>query len=392
MRLWRRLELEWKVLLLAAVLFAAFIWPVQRFFISRLSETLTQSIDPDLETTLRTELAGSTGEQREALKERIERYRQTRVLVPIVVKEQQRLLIALSVGLFVLFLFLSFWVLKRLTRPLKNLAKAVDKIGKGEVADVVQVSGGALGIVEQAVVNLQDELVTLREKARIQGMEMAWKDIARVMAHEIKNPLTPIRLTLDRIEERATGGQTIANEDLTKFLSRINTQVDMLERLVDQFRSFSREPEVHLSAVDCAALVRIVADSMGQHITTTIEGQATIESDPYLLQQVFLNLWKNSLEAGADRIRVVITSAAHITITIHDNGPGIPHENLERIWLPYVTFKKNGTGLGLSVVKRLVETLRGSIALTSRSGHSGLSGTGVCVTITLPVKTNRETV
>ena len=105
MQLWRRLELEWKVLLLAAALFVAFAWPVQRYFISRLSETLTQSIDPDLEQTLRTELSQADGPQHDALKEHIERYRQTRVLIPIVVKEQQRLLIALSIGLFILFLF-----------------------------------------------------------------------------------------------------------------------------------------------------------------------------------------------------------------------------------------------------------------------------------------------
>ncbi len=207
MTLWRRLELEWKVLLLAAVLFVAFVWPVQRYFISRLTTTLDQAIDPNLETTLRTELADAGGVRREAIKEHIERYRQTRVLIPFVVREQQQLLLALSVGLFILFLLLSYWVLSRLTRPLKQLAGAVDRIAKGEAAQVNRVSGGALGVVEQAVINLQSELMTLREKARIQGMESAWKDIARVMAHEIKNPLTPIRLTLDRIEERAATAQ-----------------------------------------------------------------------------------------------------------------------------------------------------------------------------------------
>jgi two-component system nitrogen regulation sensor histidine kinase NtrY len=204
------------------------------------------------------------------------------------------------------------------------------------------------------------------------------------MAHEIKNPLTPIRLTLDRIEER-TGGQGISDDELRKFLGRINAQVDMLERLVDQFRSFSREPEVCLAQVDCGAIIRSVAESMGQKITTTVKGEAALRSDQYLLQQIVLNLWKNALEAGAANITADIAATEEIvTITIRDDGPGIPPEHLERIWLPYVTFKKNGTGLGLPVVKQLTETLGGRITLASPRGG------GVTVTLTFPSSAARE--
>ena len=385
MRFFHRLELEWKVLLLAAVLFVAFAWPVQRYFISRLSEALKQSIDPHLEQTLRTQSETATGEQRQQLTEHIKRYRQTRVLIPIIVTEQQRLLLALSAGLFILFLFLAFWVLKSLTRPLKNLAASVKKIGKGEITDVARVSGGALGIVEQSVANLQDELVVLREKARMQGMEAAWKDIARVMAHEIKNPLTPIRLTIDRIEDRATSRKTLSNEELIKFITRINTQVDMLERLVDQFRSFSREPDINLSQITVVDCIRSTTDALTPKITTKISGNTTIQSDPYLLRQIFLNIWKNSLEAGADVITVAVTATKQlVTLTITDNGTGITDNDLKRIWLPYVTLKSGGTGLGLPVVKLLVETLHGSIALASPPGK------GVTITLTFPVLLRKE--
>jgi signal transduction histidine kinase len=380
MRLFFRLELEWKVLLMATVLFGAFVWPVQRFFISRLSETLTQSIDPRLEQTLRNQLAHATDEERAALRDHIERYRQTRVLAPIIVREQQRLLIALSVGLFILFLLIAFWVLRHLTRPLKNLAVTVAKIGKSESIKVVPVSGGALGVVEQAVANLQNELAALREKDRVSGMETAWKDIARIMAHEIKNPLTPIRLTLDRIEERAGSGQEISREELTKFLLRINSQLDMLERLVDQFRSFSRDPETCITRVDVVSLLRSIADDMGQDITTTLSGNLVMKSDPHLLQQVFINIWKNSIEAGATTMNVAVNSnASQITIMLQDNGPGIAPDDCERVWLPYVTSKKSGTGLGLPVVKRTVEALSGAVRLSSGVGK------GVMITIIFPV-------
>lgn len=375
--IWNRLELEWKILLLAGIWFVAIALPVQKLFVSRLSETLEESIDPNLEATLRTELNEADGEQREKLKEHIERYRQTKVLNPVIVHEQQRLLQALAIGLFTLFLIIALWILKRLTQPLKNLARTVDRIGKGDIVEVPRESGGALGIVENAVEHLQEELVTLREKARVQGMEAAWKDIARVMAHEIKNPLTPIRLTLDRIEEKAATGITISNDDLTRFLVRINDQMDMLERLVDQFRSFSREPEVHISSVSLKPLLQSIADTLAPKLTTEIDGEATFSSDPYLLQQIFLNIWKNSLEASATNIHVQISRSMTSLITvITDNGTGIPRKDLEKIWLPYVTFKKKGTGLGLPVVKRLVETLGGTICLSSTPGN------GVRITLT----------
>jgi two-component system, NtrC family, nitrogen regulation sensor histidine kinase NtrY len=385
MRLFFRLELEWKVLILAAVLFGAFVWPVQRFFISRLSETLTQSIDPRLEETLRSELTDASDAERETLREHIERYRQTRVMAPIIIREQQRLLIALSIGLFAIFLLIALWVLKYFTRPLKNLAVAVAKIGKDDSVKIVPVSGGALGVVEQTVANLQNELAVLREKDRIAGMETAWKDIARIMAHEIKNPLTPIRLTLDRIEERTGSGQELSSEELTKFLLRINGQVDMLERLVDQFRSFSRDPDLRITEVDITALIHSIADGMGQKITTTISGNCIMNSDPYLLQQIFLNIWKNSLEAGATAMNVNVHSdATAMTIVLQDNGPGIASGDVERIWLPYVTSKKSGTGLGLPVVKRLVEALSGTVSMSSDIGK------GVLITITFPIELHKE--
>lgn len=379
MNLWRRLEMEWKVLLFAAVLFSAFSWPIQQFFVSRLSATLEQSVDPHLEQTLRTALQHAEGAQREVLLEHIERYRQINVLIPILVTEQKNLLWAFTTVFMILFLVLALVILKRLTRPLKNIAIAVERIGKGEVIEVRQVSGGALGILEHAVLHLQDELVILREKARMQGMEAAWQDIARVMAHEIKNPLTPIRLTLDRMEEQVATGAVLSVAETMRYLSRINVQIDMLERLVNQFRSFSREPDVRVKQVHLVAELREAADSMTPALTTDIVGSCAITTDPYLLQQVFLNLWKNALEAGATILHVGIEPhAMDVLITLTDNGSGIAVVDLDRIWLPYVTIKTGGTGLGLPVVRRLVETLQGSITLTSTVG------TGVTVTMRFP--------
>lgn len=366
MRFLKNLELEWKILILACLVFAAFAWPVQHLFITRLTNTLNQSIDTNLEPILRDQLEKADEKDRENIIACIKRNRQWRALIPIVVKEQQKVILAFSFGLFILLFVLAFWTLRRLTRPLKNLAFAVDKIGRGEKSPITPESGGALGRLEKAVTSLSEELDLLREKARIQGMEAAWQDIARVMAHEIKNPLTPIRLTLDRIEEKSIKAQTISGNDLDTFLERINSQVDNLERLVNQFRSFSREPEVNLKMISLPAALQTVANDMEHKIKTDIRCSGNLLVDPYLFNQALLNIWKNSLEAGASIIVVGCKQRPDkVNIIIKDNGPGLSASDIERVWLPYVTLKKGGTGLGLPVVKKLVETMGGTIDFES---------------------------
>jgi two-component system, NtrC family, nitrogen regulation sensor histidine kinase NtrY len=381
MNILKKLELEWKILILACVLFGAFAWPVQQLYVNRLTATLHQSIDPQLDSLLHAQLQAANASDREMVVASLERHRQWRALIPIIVREQRRTIVGFSVLLFLVLFILALWTLRALTRPLKNLARAVSKIGKGERAAVRAVSGGALGTVESAVAALQDELDVLRQKAQLQGMEKAWQDIARVMAHEIKNPLTPMRLTLDRMEEKSLANEPIAADTMKVFLGRLNDQIDVLERLVDHFRSFSREPEAVIRPVALAEQVRASSEGMGAKMTTAISGNATVLADPYLLNQVLLNIWKNSLEAGATAMEVTVRErTADVLLSIRDNGPGIDAANLDRVWLPYVSFKQGGTGLGLAVVKRLVEAMGGTVSLLSSRGPSN-HGLTVCITL-----------
>jgi nitrogen fixation/metabolism regulation signal transduction histidine kinase len=166
---------------------------------------------------------------------------------------------------------------------------------------------------------------------------------------------------------------------MKRFIERINTQMDVLERLVDQFRSFSREPEVNMKTVAVHEKLRSIAGDMSSRIETRIKGEGHIQADPYLLNQVFLNIWKNALEAGANVMTVTIENLENqVVVRAKDNGEGIDSKELDRIWLPYVSMKKGGTGLGLPVIKRLVETMGGRVGLTSV--HNA-SQHGLCVEI-----------
>jgi nitrogen fixation/metabolism regulation signal transduction histidine kinase len=378
----KNLELEWKILIFACLVFVTFAWPLQQLFAFRLETTLKTSVDPGLEPLLRSGLQASSAARRDSLVAAIERSRQWRVMLPMLVKEQRQTAFAFSAVFFILMVVAALWTLRRLTRPLKVLASAVTRMGNGERAAIAVSSGGALGRLERAVNGLQEELEVLRKQAHLQGMEKAWQDIARVMAHEIKNPLTPIRLSLDRMEEKAIQGDTIDPATSKKFCERIGEQVDALERLVNQFRSFSKDPEICPSETAIESAVLTVAESMGDRIKTSISGCARLRTDPYLLNQVLLNIWKNAMEAGANLIRADITPASGgCELIVRDNGPGIAPDLVEKVWLPYVSFKKGGTGLGLPVVKKIVETLGGTIKLAS---HYSGGETGLTLHIVLP--------
>lgn len=381
-KFWKSLELEWKLVLLAAGLLLAFAWPVQRIFVNRLQVTLRQSVDPGLEPLLRSQLDTLRPEANQRLVPSLERSRQWQAMIPIIVREQQAAVIAFSILLFLALILLALWTLKRLTRPLKDLAAAADQIGRAEHAAIRRDGSGSLGRLQQAMAQMQAELSRHREQAKVQGMEQAWRDIARVMAHEIKNPLTPLRLTLDQMQEKLAGGSLPDPDQVNRAFERINAQIESLERLVNAFRSFAREPEAQLRLLALRPVLEGAAADFQPGLRTDISGDAEINGDPHLLQQVFLNIWKNAAEAGATAISVRLRREGNgVWLAIADNGPGLDRDKLDKVWIPYVTYKPGGTGLGLPVVRRLVEAMHGTVSLASRQGTADH---GVTVEIRFP--------
>lgn len=360
------LEIEWKIIIIATILLFAFAIPLQIYNLNKLQSTLSLSSDPELEPLLRSMITEDNDSLNRKIIVSLERNRQWIALVPYIIEEQSYALIIIASAIFIILIFFSIWSLKRLTKPLKKLAAAAVEIGKGNSVSISTKEGGALGKLERSMVLMQEELNKLREKTRLQGMESAWRDIARVMAHEIKNPLTPIQLTIDRIQDRIDNNKELPKDEIAKFVNRIGTQVSTLERLVNDFRSFAKEPEAVLSKMSLKKAIDSIGDEMECSIKSVIKGDAEIHADPHLLHRVLLNIWKNSFEAQATLINTTIESDSQfVYLTIRDNGSGIPPENMEKIWIPYVTFKKGGTGLGLPVVKRLLEAMNATVEILS---------------------------
>ena len=226
-----------------------------------------------------------------------------------------------------------------------------------------------------------DRLKTQQEKLIINERHEAWESLARKLAHEIKNPLTPIQLTIDRLRNKYSTQLNHDNsENFKENLKIINYQIKQIEKLVNEFSDFARMPKPIFRQNN---IVDIMNDNIRllKELDNSIEinfvknsDQILLQSDKEQISRVFLNLIKNSIESINQRSQndsnfnkkitiEVNEDNGHINIFIKDNGIGFSNlkENIRNILNPYFTTKKNGTGLGLSIVNKIVNDHNGNI-------------------------------
>jgi nitrogen fixation/metabolism regulation signal transduction histidine kinase len=225
---------------------------------------------------------------------------------------------------------------------------------------------------------------------------VAWGEVARRLAHEIKNPLTPIQLAAERLRMKLSDKLAGPDRDmLSRGTSTIVSQVTAMKRMVNDFRDYARVPPAHLSPLDLNALIEEVAalygvGTGGSMLELALQGGLpNIEGDPTQLRQVIHNLVVNSQDALAGRPdpRIVVrtelveidagsTRARAVRLAVEDNGPGFPANILRRAFEPYVTTKPAGTGLGLATVKKIVEEHGAHIEVVNRSGGAAVGHVG----------------
>jgi len=224
--------------------------------------------------------------------------------------------------------------------------------------------------------------------------DAAWSEVARRLAHEIKNPLTPIQLSAERLRRKFT--KKLDGEDtelLTRLTATIENQVDAMKSMVNAFADYAAAPKLSLSRTDINQLLQEVAelyrDGDGAvQITLSLDTRLPpIPVDLPRIRQLVHNLIKNALEAQQaqedQQIRIITReirrrSGHMLEIVTQDNGPGFPLDLLNRLFEPYVTSKSKGTGLGLAIVKKIVEEHNGSIKAENRPDQ------GAMITVRLP--------
>ncbi len=208
----------------------------------------------------------------------------------------------------------------------------------------------------------------------------AWSDIARKIAHEVKNPLTPIKLSAERIEKKFNDN-SYSKDEISQLTSTISRQVDDIGKLVDEFSSFARMPEAEIKLDNLSQCLK-ESYHLYNSLRKDIKLNLKIKNDIYLqfdklqISRCFNNLIKNAIEAVEKIPNPIIeirlnTSQDIITIEIIDNGVGIDDKMSAKIFEPYFTTKSKGTGLGLSIVKRIIEDHGGKIKIEKNKNMAG---------------------
>jgi nitrogen fixation/metabolism regulation signal transduction histidine kinase len=218
--------------------------------------------------------------------------------------------------------------------------------------------------------------------------DAAWGEVARRLAHEIKNPLTPIQLSAERLQHKLQDKLPAAEADiLRRATGTIVTHVSAMKGMVDDFSQYAHASRMNARPIALNDLVRevlVLYEAMGVAIEARLaDGLPQIHADPGMLRQVLHNLFQNAIDAlaGVDSPRILVATSqgtAGVLLTVRDNGSGIAEGVMGRIFEPYVTTKPKGTGLGLAIVKKIVDEHHGRILVENVKPH------GATVSIVLP--------
>jgi nitrogen fixation/metabolism regulation signal transduction histidine kinase len=221
----------------------------------------------------------------------------------------------------------------------------------------------------------------------------AWGEVARRLAHEIKNPLTPIQLSAERLEMKLSGKlQPTEQALLVKSVKTIVDQVDAMKRLVNEFRDYARLPAAELKAVDLNALIQDVMHLYEGDKTASVRLELDaqcpeVRGDAQQLRQVIHNLLQNALDSCQEEVVVRtqwLANSSRVRLTVLDNGPGFAENILKRAFEPYVTTKAKGTGLGLAVVKKIADEHGSRVDVANRLVDGAV--VGAQVSLSLPIE------
>ena len=262
---------------------------------------------------------------------------------------------------------------RQLSRPIDELVGWTQLIRRREPLPTGALTRGApeFEALRQALRDLAETLAAARDRELEAERLRAFREVARRVAHEIKNPLTSMRIAVDQLR-RNQKGPAGPSETAVQVLE---AETDRLERLAREFADFGRLPEGPQSEIDLVELLEELGRTGvpdGVRVSVSANGgRRTITGHYDPLRRAFANLLRNAAEAMGARgaIDVAVTGdGSGIAVTIADHGPGIPDDLRQRVFEPYFTTKSDGTGLGLALVRQTLEAHRGTIALTATPG------------------------
>ena len=220
-----------------------------------------------------------------------------------------------------------------------------------------------------------DELEESAVKLATSEREQAWREMAKQVAHEIKNPLTPMRLSVQSFQRKFDPNDPTIHQKVDEYTKTLIQQIDTMSSIASAFSNFAKMPAQQIETLNVVNIVKLALDIFSEdYIFFYAEEEEIIAKfDRTQLIRVVTNLVKNAIQAIPDHVEPqidvsVVSEEKYVTILVSDNGIGISEDNHSKIFEPKFTTKTSGMGLGLAMVKNIVETYNGSITFTSQYG------------------------
>lgn len=289
-------------------------------------------------------------------------------------------IINIFVLLFILSIFVGLFISQWITAPLRAIRESLSEIELGKTNKLIPHTGNdEIGLLVAEYNAKVVELEYNAEKLSQSERESAWREMAKQVAHEIKNPLTPMKLSVQHLERSLTQGQSVDKEQIKRLSDNLVEQIDALTEIANAFSNFARMPLAKRATIDLVSIVRSAAslfdktENVRISVNTNGNAEALVKSDKEQMIRVFNNLIKNALQSIPDdrlgEIKIDLSREEDLyKISVSDNGTGIPEADYHRIFVPNFTTKSKGMGLGLAMTKNIVENSSGKIWFESKVG------------------------
>jgi two-component system nitrogen regulation sensor histidine kinase NtrY len=286
-------------------------------------------------------------------------------------------------GGIVLAILLSSWASARVTRPVVQLARAAQDVASGNWNASVQVEGhDEVAQLAESFNRMTGELLAHKERLVQTERVAAWRELARRLAHELKNPLFPLQLTVENLIRARSQSPEVFEEIFHESSRTLLAEISTLKGIIGRFSEFSKMPQPQLQPVQVNEVVEAVArlfqaqfQAQGREaILCRMELDPhlpSIAADPELLHRAFSNLVLNAMDAMPNGGTLTLRTRrddAKVIVEVADTGSGLTREECERIFTPYYTSKQHGTGLGLAIVQSVVSDHGGTISVQSEPG------------------------
>jgi nitrogen fixation/metabolism regulation signal transduction histidine kinase len=294
--------------------------------------------------------------------------------------------LVLAIFLLGLVVVIGIWISSKVTAPLSSLTEGVAEIGKGNLDFRIKEikRKDEIGELASRFNNMAEQLKENQQRLIYLEKISAWQQMARKLAHEIKNPLTPIQLTIQQLVDKYEKNDENYSLLLKECYEIINEEIGSLRQLVTEFSEFGRMPKLDLKTGDLNKLILDVTKLFGNRVQLELEENIPLlPFDQDRIRRVIINLIKNALQADESDNPVYLSSYLKddcIHVIIEDQGHGIQPNLLEKIFDPYFSTKKEGMGLGLPITRLIVEEHGGKIWAESTPGK------GTIFFIKLPIR------